>query len=211
MSGLFRRAPKRRIDPASMYFERARSVAYGMPQKHDSPLRTLRNPRNQILAFALAASLAVGGVAASVAITIYGNNSTVAGQLSLGVGQAIATSCDQNTNVHTDTIGNYVDSPYSDFILQQVNVSQVDPNCGGKLMNLVVKLYPNGSDLNLNCSLPASTAFGATSAFSLATFAFATSAVSNSGYLWGCTTGATNSFSNGVYLASIAATAVQIK
>jgi len=211
MSGLFRRAPKQRIDPASLYFERARNAAYGLPPKQDFRLQSLRKPRNQILAFALAASLAVGGVAASVAITIYGNNSTVAGQLSLGVGQAIATSCDQNTNVHTDTIGNYVDSPYSDFILQQVNVSQVDPNCGGKLMNLVVKL--NGAtDVNLTCQLPASNNFsGATSNFSLATFAFATSAISNSGYLYGCSTGATTSFSNGVYLASIAATAVQIK
>ena len=163
------------------------------------------------MALALAASLAVGGVAASVAITIYGNNSTVAGQLSLGVGQAVATSCDQSTNVHTDTIGNYIDTPYTDFILQQVNVSQVDPNCGGKLMNLVIRL--NGaSDVNLTCQLPASNNFsGATTNFSLATFAFATSAVSNNGLLYGCSTGTTTSISNGVYLASIAASAVQIK
>jgi len=209
MSGLFRRDQKRPVDPASMYFERARSAAYGRPARSKLNLGSFRKPRTQIMAFALAASLAVGGVAASVAITIYGNNSTVAGQLSLGVGQAVATSCDQSTNVHTDTIGNYIDS-YSDFILQQVNVSQVDPNCGGKLMNLVIKLN-NASDVNLTCQLPASNNFsGATTNFSLATFAFATGAVSSSGLLYGCTS-ATSSIATPVYLASIAASAVQIK
>ena len=210
----FRRSIKPKPDPLSIYFERARSAGFTQPAQSVRRGRgwaTIRRPRNQILGLLLAASLAVGGVAASLQITVYGNRSSVPGQLSLGVGQAIATSCDKNTQVHTDTIGNYVDDPYGDFILQQVNVSQVDPNCGGKLMTLVVRLSPNGSDINLNCSLPASTAFGATSAFSLATFAFATSPVSNNGYLWGCSTDAPTSFSNGVYLASIAATAVQIR
>jgi hypothetical protein len=207
MSGLFRRAQKRQVDAASLYFDRARSSAYGRPGPRDH-WQSLRRPRNQIIALLVAASLAVGGVAASVAITIYGNNSTVAGQLSLGVGQAVATSCDQSTNVHTDTIGNYLDY-YSDFILQTINVSQVDPNCGGKLMNLVIKL--NGAnDVNLSCQLPASTNFGATASFSQATFAFSTGAVSNNGLLYGCTT-VSSYIATPVYLASIAASAVQIK
>ncbi len=208
MSGLFRRAQKRQVDPASLYFERARSSAYGRPSPRDH-WQSLRRPRNQIIALLVAASLAVGGVAASVAITIYGNNSSVPGQLSLGVGQAVATSCDQSTNVHTDTIGNYLDS-YSDFILQTINVSQVDPNCGGKLMNLVIKL--NGAnDVNLSCQLPASTNFsGVTSNFSQATFAFSTGAVSSNGLLYGCTT-VSSYITTPVYLASIAASAVQIK
>jgi len=204
MSGLFRRAQKRQVDPASLYFERTRSSAYGRPAPRDQ-WQSLRRPRNQLIALVLASGLAVGGVFATIQITIYGNNSTVAGQLSLGVGQAIATSCDQSTNVHTDTIGNYVDNPYYDFILQQVNVSQVDPNCGGKLMNLVIRLN-NAPDVNLSCNLPASNAFSPNT-FSQATFAFATSSITTSSLLYQCS----NGVPNGTYLASIAASAVQIK
>ena len=216
MSGLFRGA-KKRVDPASRYFERARRNQLGSAGRWRFDINSLGRPKNQILALLLGVSLAVGGVAASVAITIYGNNSTVAGQLSLGVGQAVATSCDQNTNVHTDTIGTYVDT-YTDFVLQQVNVSQVDPNCGGKLMNLVLRIN-NGQDVNLTCQLPSSTSFsGATTNFSLATFEFATNTITtNTGnYIYGCTTGLyavnpTAAIQYPTLLASIAASAVQIK
>lgn len=215
MSGLFRGA-KKRVDPASRYFERARRNQFGSAGRWRFDINSLGRPKNQILALLLGVSLAVGGVAASVAITIYGNNSTTPGQLSLGVGQAVATSCDQNTNVHTDTIGTYVDT-YTDFVLQQVNVSQVDPNCGGKLMNLVLRIN-NGQDVNLTCQLPASTAFqsGVTTNFSLATFEFATNAVTTNGYVWGCTSATyainpTAAIQYPTLLASIAASAVQIK
>ena len=210
MSRLFRRSfdkwANRNSNPASLYFERARSGVYGSRREFSFGFSSLTSPKNQLVAVVVAASLAISGVAAAVAITIYGNNSTVAGQLSLGVGQAVATTCTQNTAVHTDTIGNYVDT-YTDFVLQQVNVTQVDPNCGGKLMNLVVRLNATSS-LSLNCQLPASTAFsGATTNFSLATFAFSTSSITTTSLLYSCSTGV----SYPVYLASIAATALQIK
>ena len=202
----FRRWGKRSSHPASLHFERARNGAYGSRREFSFGFSSLTSPKNQLVAVIVAGSIAISGVAAAVAITIYGNNSTTPGQLSLGVGQAVATTCTGNTNVHTDTIGNYVDT-YTDFVLQQVNVTQVDPNCGGKLMNLVVRLNSTSS-LSLNCQLPASNSFsGATTNFSLATFAFATATVTSSGLLYGCSGG----IAYPVYLASIGATALQIK
>ena len=210
MPSLFRRSinkwANRNTNPASFYFDRARSGVYGSSRQFSFGFSSLASPKNQLVALLVAASLAISGVAAAVAITIYGNNSTVAGQLSLGVGQAVATTCTQNTAVHTDTVGTYVDT-LTDFVLQQVNVTQVDPNCGGKLMNLVVRLNATSS-LSLNCQLPASTNFsGATTNFSLATFAFTTSSLTSSGLLYSCSSGVAYP----VNLASIAATALQIK
>jgi hypothetical protein len=212
MRSFFRGLFNQGSDPASHYFQRSLRV-HGWEHLRASSSKSfnfnlLRRPKSQVTALALAISLAVGGVAASVAISIYGNNSNVAGQISLGVGQAVATSCDADTNIHTDTIGNYVDT-YTDFVLQQVNITQLDPNCGGKLLNLVVKL--NGAnDVNLTCLLPASNSFGggSTAAFSQATFAFATSSIVTNSLLYQCPNA---TIAVPVYLASISATALQIK
>ena len=132
--------------------------------------------------------------------------------VSLGVGQAIANSCDNTSTTKTDTISQYVDT-YTDFTLQQLNVYNVDPNCGGKVMNLVVRMT-GGSDVNLTCNLPASNAISglSTSQYNLATFIFTTSSTFTTSsvgqYFCG---GSGNLISNPKYMASIAATAVQIQ
>jgi len=203
----FRRSGYRPL-PSSRYFTNSYS---GLGNKR-SKLFKVRSTQ-QVIALVLAAALTASGVAASVAITLRGNNSTQDGVVSLGVGQAVANSCDNNSTTKTDTISQYVDA-YADFTLQQLNVYNVDPNCGGKLMNLVVRMNPSGNDINLTCSLPASNAIAGltTSQYNQATFIFTTSSTYTTSavgqYFCG---GSGNLISNPKYMASIAATAVQIQ
>jgi hypothetical protein len=193
--------------PSSNYFNNSYS---GLGKKSRRPIGV--RTTQQLIALIVAAALTTSGVAAAVAITLRGNNSTQDGVVSLGVGQAIANSCDNNSTTKTDTISQYVDT-YTDFTLQQLNVYNVDPNCGGKVMNLVVRMT-GGSDVNLTCNLPASNAISglSTSQYNLATFIFTTSSTFTTSavgqYFCG---GAGNVISNPKYMASIAATAVQIQ
>jgi hypothetical protein len=202
------RRPKARALPSANYFSRDFG-GYGRTSGGKG-LRT--RPAQQVVALIVAAALTTSGVAAAVAITLRGNNSTQDGVVSLGVGQALATSCDNSTTTKTDTVSQYVDS-YSDFTLQQLNVYNVDPMCGGKDLNLVVNMA-TGADVNLTCRLPASNSFSGwtTSQYTQATFIFtttstyATSALGQ--YFCG---GAGNLIATPMYMASISAVAVQIK
>jgi hypothetical protein len=157
--------------------------------------------QNLLLSFAIA--LTVTGVVSAVAITVRGNSSTTDNVISLGVGQAQATSCNSTTAVKTDTISQW-DDARGDFTLQRVDVTGVQPSCANNAMTLVINMT-SGPDLNVTCSLPATT--GQT-VYSQGTFVFASTAFSNSGSAYGCPAfGSTNA----LYMASISAAAVQIK
>lgn len=202
------RRPKARDLPSAHYFSRD----FGGYGRTSNRKGWKTRPAQQIVALVVAAALTTSGVAAAVAITLRGNNSTQDGVVSLGVGQAVATSCDNSTTTKTDTISQYVDA-YSDFTLQRLDVYNVDPMCGDKDMNLVVKMA-TGADVNLTCHLPASNSFSGwtTSQYNQATFiftttsTFATSAVGQ--YFCG---GAGNLIATPMYMASISAVAIQIK
>ena len=200
--------------PSSKYFSNSYSGLKHIERKGSRFLRV--RTTQQLLALIIAAALTTSGVAAAVAITLRGNNSTQDGVVSLGVGQAIANSCDNNSTTKTDTISQYVDT-YTDFVLQQLNVYNVDPNCGGKVMNLVVRMTPSGNDVNLTCTLPASNAISgfATSQYNLATFIFTTTSTYTTSaigqYFCGNGSNVIPYSPTPKYMASIAATAVQIQ
>lgn len=202
---LFGRKP-----PRQSLMARYISEAYSSPIKkiQGSPTKTIKGrPLYQIILLIVASSLTITGVAASVAITIRGNNSTVDNQLSLGVGQARAISCETSSTLSVDTTSQWDDN-LGDFTLQRLDVSKVDPSCGGKELTLVVDML-NSPNVNVVCNLPASNAISGVSSsnYSQATFVFATSAFTPS------LTGqyACGTFSYPLYMASISATAVQIK
>jgi hypothetical protein len=144
--------------------------------------------------------MTVTGVVASVAITIRGNSSTQDNVISLGVGKAQATSCNNNTSVKTDTISEWDDN-LGDFTLQRVDVTGVQSSCQNNAMTLVINMS-SGSDLNVTCNLPAT----GNLVYTQGTFVFATTSFSSSGAQYGCP-----SFSYPLYMASISAAAVQIK
>lgn len=194
--------------PSANYFSRD----FGGYGRVSTSTRWRTRPAQQIVALIVAAALTTSGVAAAVAITLRGNNSTQDGVVSLGVGQALATSCDNSTTTKTDTVSQYVDS-YSDFTLQQLNVYNVDPMCGGKDLNLVVKMA-SGADVNLTCRLPASNSFSGwtTSQYTQATFIFTTSSTYATSALGQYFCGGNgNLIATPMYMASISAVAVQIK
>jgi hypothetical protein len=205
----FRRSGYRPL-PSSRYF----TNSYAGLSNKGSKLFKIRSTQ-QVIALVLAAALTASGVAASVAITLRGNNSTQDGVVSLGVGQAVANSCDTTTTTKTDTVSQYVDT-YTDFVLQQLNVYNVDPGCGGKAMTLVVRMT-SGGDVNLTCSLPASNAISGltTSTYNLATFIFTTTSTYTTSavgqYFCGNASNLIPYSPTPKYMASIAATAVQIQ
>jgi hypothetical protein len=151
--------------------------------------------------FTLAIAVTATGVMASVAITLRGNSSATDGVVSLGVGQAAATSCNTGTTVKTDTISEW-DDTYGDFTLQKVEVTGVLPTCENNVMTLVLNMS-TGDDINVTCNLPASNSL----TYSQATFIFATSAYSASSPEYSC--GTFPGYPK--YMASISAAAVEIK
>lgn len=155
---------------------------------------------NQTILFGVAIVMTVTGVVASVAITIRGNSSTQDNIISLGVGKAQATSCNNNTSVKTDTISEWDDN-LGDFTLQRVDVTGVQSSCQNNAMTLVINMS-SGSDLNVTCNLPAT----GNLVYTQGTFVFTTTSFSSSGSQYGCP-----SFSYPLYMASISAAAVQIK
>jgi hypothetical protein len=199
---MFKRWKKSQHLPISSYLEN-RSVR----GRETSRIFTKLNPRKsgrtlpQALLFTFAVVVTATGVMASVAITLRGNSSTRDGVVSLGVGQAAATSCNTGTTVKTDTISQW-DDTYGDFTLQTVEVTGVLPSCENNVMTLVLNMS-SGPDVNVTCNLPASTSV----TYSQATFVFATSAFSTDGNRWSC--GTFPGYPK--YMASISAAAVQIK
>jgi hypothetical protein len=157
----------------------------------------------------LALSLTIGGVAASVAMTLYGNSSTTPNQVSLGVGQAAANSCETTGDqLYTDTVGKYDDTQTA-FVLEQINVHGLDPNCAGKALTLVI--HPtSGNDATLTCTLPATSAVSPTS-YSQATFIFATSANATAASGQYVCSSAGNTIYYPYLLASVANSAVSIQ
>ncbi len=188
--------------PATRYFENSWKVQEITGRKKLSPGKSA-------LLIALAISLTLGGVAASVQIVIRGNHDVGPNKISLGVGHALATSCTNNADVKTDTISQYVDDQ-NDFVLQQLNVSQIDTACAGQTMNLIVHLSDNGTDVNVLCDIPTTDSFNfdSTTVFVFATTGITPGAIGGGTSTWGC-----NNFNTGVspvLMASISATAVQI-
>jgi len=186
--------------PIASFLEQSLIARRQSKQNGRSPASARGRTLQQGIFFALAIALTVSGVAASVAITIRGNSSTQPNVISLGVGQALATSCNSDTSIKTDTISQW-DDTYGDFTLQRVDVSGVQSSCQNHAMTLVINMS-SGSDLNVTCSLPATGA----NVYTQGTFVFATQAFSSTGSEYGCP-----SFSYPLYMASISAAAVQIK
>ena len=201
---------KRNQHPISQYFPGGHLTQPKIKFESNRNQNLRTKSFKQVALLLTASLLTVTGVAASVAITLRGNNSTQDGVVSLGIGNAVATSCDTSTTVKTDTTSQYTDT-YTDFILQRLDVYNVDPNCGNKDLNLVVKLNAT-SDVNLTCRLPASNAFSGwtTSQYTQATFIFTTAAFTTTS-LGQYPCNANGYIQYPVYMASIAATAIQIK
>jgi hypothetical protein len=173
-------------------------------------VRTSQNSHSQLrkrkvvpkgLVLGLAIALTTSGVFATVAITLRGNSSTQDGVVSLGVGQAAANSCNTGTSVKTDTISAW-DDTYSDFTLQRINVTGVKSDCQNQVMTLVVNMA-GGTDINVSCTLPASSSF----TYEQATFVFTTSSYSAGTGERSCATFTPYP----KYMASISAVAVEIK
>ena len=199
---MFRRWKRSHHLPISSYLE-GRNVKRVEASQIFSRLNPRKSGRTlpQAFLFTFAIVVTATGVMASVAITLRGNSSTTDGVVSLGVGQAAATSCNTGTTVKTDTISQW-DDTYGDFTLQRVEITGVQETCANNVMTLVLNMS-SGADVNVTCNLPASTSV----TYSQATFSFATSAFSTSGNNWSCGT-----FSPyPMYMASISAAAVQIK
>jgi hypothetical protein len=188
--------------PITSYLEN-RSVAKPASSKIFSKIAPKSSGRtlSQTMLFTLAVAVTATGVMASVAITLRGNSSATDGVVSLGVGQAAATSCNTGTTVKTDTISEW-DDTFGDFTLQKVEVTGVLPTCENNVMTLVLNMS-SGADVNVTCNLPASTSV----TYSQATFVFATSPFSTDGNRYSC--GIFSGYPK--YMASISAAAVQIK
>jgi len=188
--------------PITSYLEN-RSVAKPASSKIFSKIAPKSSGRtlSQTMLFTLAVAVTATGVMASVAITLRGNSSATDGVVSLGVGQAAATSCNTGTTVKTDTISEW-DDTYGDFTLQKVEVTGVLPTCENNVMTLVLNMS-SGDDINVTCNLPASNSL----TYSQATFVFATSAYSASSPEYSC--GTFTGYPK--YMASISAAAVEIK
>jgi hypothetical protein len=158
----------------------------------------------QAILFGIAVTMTVTGVVASVAITISGNSSNTPNVISLGVGKAQASSCNNSTAVKTDTISQWDDNAAGgngDFTLQRVNVSGVQSSCQNNAMTLVINMT-SGTDLNVTCNLPAT----GNAVYNQGTFVFTTSSYTAASGEYACPT-----FPTSLYMASISAAAVQIK
>jgi hypothetical protein len=188
--------------PISSYLEK-RPVRGGESSQIFSKLNPRKAGRTlpQTILFFFAVVVTATGVMASVAITLRGNSSTTDGVVSLGVGQAAATSCNTGTTVKTDTISQW-DDTYADFTLQRVEVTGVLPTCENNVMTLVLNMS-SGADVNVTCSLPASNSL----TYSQATFVFASSSFTATSPEYSC--GTFPGYPK--YMASISAAAVQIK
>ncbi len=197
--GWFRKKRKSAELPIASFLENS-VVPSPLPQSRRRINSRSHRALNQSLLFGVAIVMTVTGVVASVAITIRGNSSTQDNVISLGVGKAQATSCNNNTSVKTDTISEWDDN-LGDFTLQRVDVTGVQSSCQNNAMTLVINMS-SGSDLNVTCNLPAT----GNLVYTQGTFVFATTSFSSSGSQYGCP-----SFSYPLYMASISAAAVQIK
>ena len=150
--------------------------------------------------------LSLGGVSAAVAILVRGNSSTTDGVVSLGVGQAVANTCD-TTTINTDTTSRWYDS-FETFMIERVDLWGVDSACATKTLTLVMNYSPF-ADQSYTCTLPTTSIFGGN--YNLATFIFSTSSVATSSMQYRCTQiGATPYNLTLTTTSALAGTAVQI-
>jgi hypothetical protein len=191
------RMKRKRDLPTSSLMERIQGRA--------APAR-YRKSRNQksltakIVVVTLGLVLSLGGVSAAVAILVRGNSSTTDGVVSLGVGQATANTCD-TTTINTDTTSRWFDS-YETFMIEKVELWGVDSACATKTLTLVMNYSPY-ADQSYTCTLPTTSLI--TGNYNLATFAFATSAISTTSTYFRCISNLTLTTTS-----NLAGTAVQI-
>jgi hypothetical protein len=153
-----------------------------------SPARYKKSGREKsltakVVVITLGLVLSLGGVSAAVAILVRGNSSTTDGVVSLGVGQAVANTCD-TTTINTDTTSRWFDS-YETFMIEKVELWGVDSACATKTLTLVMNFSSPYPDQTYTCVLPTTSLI--TGTYSLATFAFATSSIATTSTYYRCT------------------------
>ena len=136
----------------------------------------------KVVIITLGLVLSLGGVSAAVAILVRGNSSTTDGVVSLGVGQAVANSCD-TTTINTDTTSRWFDS-YETFMIEKVELWGVDSACATKTLTLVMNFSSPYPDQTYTCVLPTTSLISGT--YSQATFAFATSSIATTSTYYRC-------------------------
>jgi hypothetical protein len=136
----------------------------------------------KIVVITLGLVLSLGGVSAAVAILVRGNSSTTDGVVSLGVGQAVANSCD-TTTINTDTTSRWYDSNET-FMIEKVELWGVDSACASKTLTLVMNFSSPNPDQTYTCILPTTSLISGT--YSQATFAFATSSFATTSTYYSC-------------------------
>ena len=191
----------------------------GMEKKQDLPTSNLmdrihgktsparyRKSGNQktltakVVVVTLGLVLSLGGVSAAVAILVRGNSSTTDGVVSLGVGQATANTCD-TTTINTDTTSRWFDANET-FMIEKVELWGVDSACATKTLTLVMNYSPF-ADQSYTCTLPTTSLISGN--YNLATFAFATTAISTTSTYFRCVSNLTLTTTS-----NLAGTAVQI-
>ena len=152
-----------------------------------TPTRYKKNRREKsltakVVIITLGLVLSLGGVSAAVAILVRGNSSTTDGVVSLGVGQAVANSCD-TTTINTDTTSRWFDT-YETFMIEKVELWGVDSACATKTLTLVMNFSSPYPDQTYTCVLPTTSLISGT--YSQATFAFATSSIATTSTYFRC-------------------------
>jgi len=155
----------------------------------------------KVVVISLGLALSLGGVSAAVAILVRGNSSTTDGVVSLGVGQASADTCD-TTIINTDTTSRWYDANET-FMIEKVELWGIDSACASKTLSLVMNYSGAGGDRTYTCTLPTTSLI--TGNYSLATFAFATSAIATTSTYYRCVSDLTLTTTS-----TLAGTAVQI-
>jgi hypothetical protein len=136
----------------------------------------------KVVVVTLGLVLSMGGVSAAVAILVRGNSSTTDGVVSLGVGQAVANTCD-TTTINTDTTSRWFDS-YETFMIEKVELWGVDSACATKTLTLVMNYSSPIPDQTYTCVLPTTSLI--TGNYNQATFAFATSSFATTSTYYRC-------------------------
>ena len=154
----------------------------------------------KVVVVTLGLVLSLGGVSAAVAILVRGNSSSTDGIVSLGVGQAVASTCD-TTTINTDTSSRWFDANET-FMIEKVELWGIDEQCAGKTLTLVMNYSPL-ADQSYVCTLPTTSSISGT--YSQATFFFATTSLATTSTTFRCSSVLTLTTTS-----NLAGTAVQI-
>ena len=171
---------KRRGLPTSSLMERINASTTPARYKKKGNEKSLAA---KVVVITLGLVLSLGGVSAAVAILVRGNSSTTDGVVSLGVGQAVANTCD-TTTINTDTTSSWFDY-YETFMIEKVELWGVDSACASKTLTLVMNFSSPYPDQTYTCVLPTTSLI--TGNYNLATFAFATSSIATTSTYYRCT------------------------